>query len=102
MAEATSQQPFKVVIAGGSIAGLTLANALQKAGIDWVLIEKRDVVPNVGQTILVMPCTSLIFEQLGVSKFMDEVAIPLRDREHWDANMNLFCSSDELWRLYKK
>lgn len=102
MAETTPQKPFKVVIAGGSVAGLTLANALERAGIEWVLLEKRDVVPNVGQTILVMPCTTLIFEQLGVHKLLEDVAFPLKMREHFDTKMKLFCSSDELWRLYKK
>ena len=33
---------FRVVIAGGGITGLTLANALQHANIDYVLLEGRD------------------------------------------------------------
>lgn len=102
MGETTTQTPFRVIIAGGSVAGLTLANVLDKAGIDWVLLEKRDVVPNVGQTILVMPCTTLIFEQLGIHKLLEEVGIPIKTREHFDTNLELFCSSDELWQLYKK
>lgn len=102
MSETRPDRPFKVIIAGGSVAGLTLANMLEKANIDYVLLEKRDVVPNVGQTILVMPCTTLIFEQLGVHKLLEEIGIPIKTREHFDTNMKLFCNSDELWRLYKK
>lgn len=102
MGETTPQKPFRVIIAGGSVAGLTLANVLEKAGIDWVLLEKRDVVPNVGQTILVMPCTTLIFEQLGVHELLEKVGIPIKTREHFDTNLKLFCTSDELWQLYKK
>lgn len=102
MAETTSQRPFKVIIAGGSVAGLTLANALEKADIEWVLLEKRDVVPSVGQTIFVMPCTTLVFEQLGIHKLLEEIGIPMKTREHFDKNMKLFCSSDELWQLSKK
>lgn len=108
MADKSPQQnPFKVIIIGGSVAGLTLANALEKANIDYVLLEKRDVCPNVGQTIFVLPCTSLVLEQLGISSKLEEIAIPLRTREHWagngkDGGAKLFCSSDELWRLYQK
>lgn len=102
MADETSRRPFKVIIAGGSIAGLTLANALERAGIDYLLLEKRDVAPNVGQSLLVLPCTSLVLEQLGIAKTLQEIAIPIKLREHWDSKMNLFCSSDELWLLYQK
>lgn len=96
------QKPFRVIIVGGSISGLTLANALERAGIDYILLEKRDVAPNVGQSILVLPCTALVFGQLGINKTLDDVCCPLKTREHWDAKMNKFCSSDELWLLYKK
>lgn len=97
-----SRKPFKVIIAGGSVAGLTLANALERAGVDYVLLEKRDVAPNKGQSILVLPCTALVFEQLGINKTLDEVCVPLHMREHWDSQTKMFCASDELWLLYQK
>lgn len=102
MEDMPSPKPFKVIIAGGSVAGLTLANALERAGIDFLLLEKRDIAPNVGQSILVLPCSALVFEQLGINKTLDDVCVPLRTREHWDAQMNKFCTSDELWLLYKE
>lgn len=102
MEAAASQKPFKVIIVGGSVTGLTLANALERAGVDYVLLEKRDVAPNRGQSIFVLPCTALIFEQLGINKTLEEVCIPLKMREHWDARMKMFCASDELWLLYQK
>lgn len=98
----TPLKPFRVIIAGGSVAGLTLANALERAGIDYLLLEKRDVAPNLGQSILVLPCTSLVFEQLGIHKTLDQVCVPLKMREHWDAKMKMFCESDEIWLLYQK
>lgn len=94
-----SQHDFKVIIAGGSVAGLTLANMLERAGIDFELLEKRDVAPQLGQTILVLPCTNLIHEQLGIEKPIREAGIPIGIREHWDDQGNLFCSSDELIQL---
>lgn len=93
---------FKVIIAGGSVAGLTLANALERAGVDFLLLEKRDIAPNVGQSIFVLPCSALVLEQLGVNKTLDDGSVPIQTREHWDAEMNKFCTSDELWLLYKK
>lgn len=46
------KKPFKVVIVGGSIAGLSLANMLQKAGIDYMLLEAYpDIAPQVGASI---------------------------------------------------
>ncbi|KAJ4417057.1 hypothetical protein N0V82_006411 [Gnomoniopsis sp. IMI 355080] len=102
MESSATLNTFRVIIAGGAVAGLTLANALDRAGIDFVLLEKRDVAPNVGQSILVLPCTALVFEQLGLNKTLDEVCVPLRMREHWDSRMKKFCASDELWLLYQK
>lgn len=101
MSDGTSGKPFRVIIAGGSIAGLTLANALERAGIDYVLLEKRQVAPNIGQSLLVLPCTSRVLEQLGIADLLKQIAIPIHTREHYDGDGKLFCSSDELWRLYK-
>lgn len=103
MSESASPvRPFKVIIAGGSVAGLTLANALEKSGIDFELLEKRDVAPQLGQTILVMPCTNLVHEQLNLEKPIREIAFPIGMREHYDEKGTLFCSSDELIQLHHK
>lgn len=98
---ALPQQQFKVIIAGGSVAGLTLANVLERAGIDFELLEKREVAPQLGQSILVLPCTNLVHEQLGVDRPTRDVYIPIGMREHWDDQSNLFCASDELIQLHR-
>lgn len=36
-------ESFKVIIAGGGIPGLVLTNALEKAGVDFLLLEKREI-----------------------------------------------------------
>ncbi|KAI5250280.1 FAD/NAD(P)-binding domain-containing protein [Aureobasidium subglaciale] len=47
--------PMKIVIAGGGIAGLTLANALEQANIDYILLERRrELAPQVGASIGIM------------------------------------------------
>jgi cation diffusion facilitator CzcD-associated flavoprotein CzcO len=35
---------FRVIIVGGGIGGLTLANCLQHANIDFVLLEGREKI----------------------------------------------------------
>jgi 2-polyprenyl-6-methoxyphenol hydroxylase-like FAD-dependent oxidoreductase len=44
---------FRAIIVGGSVAGLTLAHAFEKAGIDYALLEARDnIAPNLGASIV--------------------------------------------------
>ncbi|KAK8050977.1 FAD-dependent monooxygenase paxM [Apiospora rasikravindrae] len=86
---------FKVIIAGGSVAGLTLANALEKAGVDYVLLEKRDIAPELGFALLILPCTTVVHDQLGVSKNYLPPAIPFNIREHFDGRGGLVSRTNE-------
>lgn len=60
MAAVGSNSNFKVIIAGGGIGGLTLASALEKAGVDYVLLEKRNIAPRLGTSITSLPCTTIV------------------------------------------
>lgn len=65
--ETISSSPFKVIIVGGSIVGLTLAHCLDHAGIDYVLLEKHeDIQPQLGAFVGIMPNGARILEQLGL------------------------------------
>lgn len=65
---------FRVVIVGGGMAGLTLANTLQNADIDFVLLESRSVIdPQVGASIGMLPNGSRILDQ--VSCYNDALAL---------------------------
>ncbi|GAB1205339.1 hypothetical protein APSETT445_004013 [Aspergillus pseudonomiae] len=58
---------FRVVIVGGSIAGLTLAHALAAYSIDFVVLEAREeIAPNVGASIGFTGNSPRILEQLDV------------------------------------
>jgi len=47
---------FRAIIAGGGVAGLLLANALERGGIDYVLLERRnELAANVGASIAMIP-----------------------------------------------
>jgi 2-polyprenyl-6-methoxyphenol hydroxylase-like FAD-dependent oxidoreductase len=62
----TQKRPFRVVVAGAGVAGLVLSNALQRAGIDHVVVEKhKEIVWPSGASIGVWPNGSRILDQLG-------------------------------------
>lgn len=69
---------FKVIIVGGSIAGLTLAHCLSRAGIDWVILERKDnVAPQEGASVGIMPNGGRILDQLGLFDAIEELIEPL-------------------------
>ncbi|KAL4960352.1 FAD-dependent oxidoreductase [Aspergillus stella-maris] len=58
---------FNVIIVGGSIAGLTLAHCLHRAGIDHIVLEKRpEIAPEEGASIGLWPTGGQILHQLGL------------------------------------
>lgn len=95
--------PFKVIIAGGSLAGLTLALVLERAAIDYELFEKGEIAPQLGASIGLHPQTLRVLEQLGVSEHVERLTIPLRHRLHFDEQGSCFEDSfvtDEISQLY--
>ena len=67
MSSNSQQDSFRVIIVGGSIAGLTLALCLERAGIDYLVLEARDRIdPQVGASIGIFSNGARILEQLGV------------------------------------
>ena len=70
-----ASKPFKVVIAGGSIAGLSLALMLEKNGIDFVVLEGYpSIAPQVGASIAVLANGLRILDQLGCCDKVVEMA----------------------------
>ncbi|VTT76422.1 unnamed protein product [Fusarium fujikuroi] len=57
---------FKVIIVGGSVAGLSVANMLERFDIDYVLLEAYpQIAPQVGASIGILPNGFRILDQLG-------------------------------------
>lgn len=62
----SSETRFKAIIVGAGVAGLTLAHCLEKAGIDYVVLDKGVVAPPFGTTITMQPHGLRILHQLGL------------------------------------
>ncbi|KAL4778878.1 hypothetical protein BJX76DRAFT_352253 [Aspergillus varians] len=69
---------FRVIIIGGSIAGLTLAHSLQRAGIAYTLLEKhQDFRPRLGGVLVIAPSGARIIDQLGLYESMRAASEPI-------------------------
>lgn len=58
---------FKVIVIGGGPVGLTAAHALSKAGIDFVVLERRpQVFEDVGASLVLSPANLRVMSQFGL------------------------------------
>lgn len=86
---------MKVIIVGGSIAGLTLAHSLTKAGIDFEVLDAYPIAPPIGASIAIFQNGVLPLEQLGVYKELRKQVSPLLRANIRDAEGNRINSGDE-------
>ena len=70
---------FRVIIVGGGIGGLTLANCLQHAGIDYLLLEGREQIGlHVGAAVGVEANGARILDQLGILSNLEDLIEPYK------------------------
>ena len=63
---AVETKSYNVLIVGGSIAGLSLANMLERAGIEFIILEAyKEIAPQVGASIAIYPHFARILDQIG-------------------------------------
>lgn len=73
---------LKVIIVGGSVAGLTLAHSLRQVGIDYVVLEAyKEIAPQVGASIGILPNGARVLDQLGCFDDINSLCDPLRTVE---------------------
>lgn len=88
----TEKNNFRVVIAGGSICGLTLANMLQLYDIDFIVLEAyHDIAPQVGASIGILPHGNRILDQLGLFQNILDLCPPLDSFHFRDKTGHVLC-----------
>ncbi|KXH41096.1 hypothetical protein CSIM01_03302 [Colletotrichum simmondsii] len=66
---------FKIIIVGGSISGLSLANMLERSDIEYILLERHSIIaPQLGASIGLLPSGLRILDQLGCYEKIREAA----------------------------
>lgn len=70
---------FKVIIVGGSVAGLALAHCLERLGIDFQVLEaNNNISPQVGASIGILPNGARILDQLGLFEAVEKEVEPMK------------------------
>ncbi|PYI07022.1 FAD/NAD(P)-binding domain-containing protein [Aspergillus sclerotiicarbonarius CBS 121057] len=91
----TSDSAFRVIIVGGSIAGLTLGHSLGACQIDYRVLEaKADIAPPVGASIGILANGARILDQLGLWPAIGQQIAPLQQSCFWSSTGQLILRSD--------
>ncbi|KAK0652570.1 hypothetical protein B0T16DRAFT_346949 [Cercophora newfieldiana] len=98
--EATTPRAFRAIIAGGGVAGLVLANAFERGGVDYVLLERRnEVAANAGASICMVPNGCRILDQLGFYEAFCNSTVPVRVFLDRDSNGNLMGPGSDISQM---
>ncbi|KAL6409977.1 hypothetical protein AUP68_06385 [Ilyonectria robusta] len=69
---------FRAIIVGGGPVGLTAAHALSRAGIDFLVLERRpNMVVDAGSNLVLLPMALRTLYQLGLRSTLESVSSPL-------------------------
>ncbi|KAE8143620.1 hypothetical protein BDV38DRAFT_289532 [Aspergillus pseudotamarii] len=90
-----AESPMRIIIVGGSVTGLTLAHCLDRAGIDYIVLEKHEEIhPQIGASVVIFPNGGRILEQLGLYQRIEDLSQKLRrihtcfrDGFYYDSNV---------------
>jgi 2-polyprenyl-6-methoxyphenol hydroxylase-like FAD-dependent oxidoreductase len=80
---ASKKMGFKVIIVGGGLSGLGLAHCLTKAGIDFIVLERSDLlVPKGGASMALWPNNVRLLDQLGLLKGAEEIDCGIKYKQN--------------------
>ncbi|KID81081.1 FAD binding domain-containing protein [Metarhizium guizhouense ARSEF 977] len=93
---------FNVIIIGAGPVGLFLANCLQASGIDYVVFEKRSVVPPATAFgIFLWPQVTRMMHQLGLMDSLRTVSHPMTGMVHTSPTGEAIGSDTNFSRSHK-
>ncbi|KAG0260417.1 hypothetical protein DFQ27_003533 [Actinomortierella ambigua] len=97
---------LKVLIVGGGIAGLSLAIFLERAGIEYTILEKAKEFRAWGASIALSPQVLRVFDQLGMLSELQEFGIIFTSGVYYKQDMTKIGAVDlsnyeERWLLSK-
>jgi 2-polyprenyl-6-methoxyphenol hydroxylase-like FAD-dependent oxidoreductase len=78
---------IKVLIVGGGIGGLTLGILLERAGIEYLILERATSFKPLGSVINIGPGVQPLMEQLGIMSDFEEVSKPAKTFNFVDENL---------------
>ncbi|KAI0525605.1 hypothetical protein F5B22DRAFT_642613 [Xylaria bambusicola] len=97
MLEDTPQpKPFRAIIVGGGLLGLTAAHIFAKTDMDYVVLEQHhDLMPKIGSLLSLMPHTFRVLDQLDALDAVSSVVTRV--------DQNVFMSADDatIWKAEK-
>lgn len=94
---------FKVIVVGGGPVGLVAAHVLYKAGIDFVVLERRqNVVLDLGAALVLAPHNMRVMHQLGLYDKLMEIGEELLNTKGFLLNGYQFKTGTELQLLKQK
>ncbi|KAI1074322.1 FAD-dependent monooxygenase [Whalleya microplaca] len=93
----------QIAIVGGGIAGLTLALAFERLGIDYALFEaKESLAPNEGAGIGLLPTGLRVLDQLGLMEEIEKHTDPLKTFHYIDGHGKLLSSANAIGHYSSK
>ncbi|KAF9977637.1 hypothetical protein BGZ73_005353 [Actinomortierella ambigua] len=88
-----SKQP-KVIIAGAGIGGLTLAIMLEKASIEYIVLERASEFKPLGSSISLTAQVLRVFDQLGILEEIQAVSLPMSSMTYFKQDLTRMASWD--------
>lgn len=70
-----AEKNFRVIVVGGGPVGLTIAHTLSKAGIDFIVLERRPMIgEDGGASIILSPHGLRIMAQVGLLDHLSTIS----------------------------
>lgn len=100
--DSTSPEPFRVIVIGAGIVGLSLSHALQLANIDHVVLEKHEKIVSLkGAALTIWPAVARIFDQFGILDKISKTTTPIDNSYKRWPDGSLICRDDTMQAVSK-